>query len=50
LGRADAARLILMGPNAWHAEPAELVDRLAGWEEPVPATVSVSLRTYRRID
>jgi 23S rRNA (guanine745-N1)-methyltransferase len=47
LSRADAARLVLMGPNAWHADPAELAERLATWSEPVAATVSVDLGTYR---
>jgi len=47
LSRADAARLILMGPNAWHADPAGLAERLAAWPEPVAATVSVNLGTYR---
>jgi 23S rRNA (guanine745-N1)-methyltransferase len=47
LSRADAARLVLMGPNAWHADPAELAERLAAWAQPVAATVSVNLGTYR---
>lgn len=44
LRRDEAARFVVMGPNAWHAE--DLTARLAGWPEPVSVTVSVSLRTY----
>jgi 23S rRNA (guanine745-N1)-methyltransferase len=48
LSREEAARFIAMGPNAWHTEPTGLATRLAQWAQPVPVTVSVTLRTYRR--
>jgi 23S rRNA (guanine745-N1)-methyltransferase len=44
LRRDEAARFVVMGPNAWHAE--DLAARLSGWPEPITVTVSVSLRTY----
>jgi 23S rRNA (guanine745-N1)-methyltransferase len=47
LGRDEVARFVAMGPSAWHAEPAALAARLAGWAEPIQVTVSVSLRIYQ---
>jgi 23S rRNA (guanine745-N1)-methyltransferase len=47
LSRADAGRLVGMGPNAWHTDAARLTEHLARLTEPVPATASVTLRTYR---
>lgn len=48
LSRDETARFVAMGPSAWHTEPAALGARLAQWTEPVPVTVSVTLRTYLR--
>jgi 23S rRNA (guanine745-N1)-methyltransferase len=47
LSRDHAARLLLMGPNAWHADG--LAARLADWTEPVVVTISVQLNTYRPV-
>jgi 23S rRNA (guanine745-N1)-methyltransferase len=47
LTRHEAARFVAMGPSAWHADPAALAERLAGWAEPVAVTVSVDVRRYR---
>ena len=49
LSREETARFVAMGPSAWHTEPGALAARLAQWTEPVPVTVSVTLRTYRRL-
>lgn len=47
LRRDEAARFVLMGPNAWHTEPEGLAARLASWPEPIRVTVSVELAAYR---
>jgi 23S rRNA (guanine745-N1)-methyltransferase len=49
LSRTDAARFVAMGPSAWHTEPTAVADRLARWAEPISVTVSVEIRTYRRL-
>jgi 23S rRNA (guanine745-N1)-methyltransferase len=46
LTRAEAARFVAMGPSAWHRSADEVAQRLAGWAEPVPVTVSVELTSY----
>lgn len=48
LSTADAQRLVLMGPSAWHTDATAMAARLAALDEPVEATVSVTLGTYRR--
>lgn len=48
LTRAEAGQLVTMGPSAWHVDRDDLARRLAGWTEPVTATVSVELTTYQR--
>jgi 23S rRNA (guanine745-N1)-methyltransferase len=40
--------LVAMGPNAFHLSSADLVDRVAGLPDPVPATVAVSVSTWVR--
>jgi 23S rRNA (guanine745-N1)-methyltransferase len=47
LGRSDAARLVAMGPSAWHNDPARATARLARLPEPLSATAAVDLRVYR---
>lgn len=39
--------LVAMGPNAFHVDPAELADQIAGWPQPVPVEVAVTVRTWR---
>jgi 23S rRNA (guanine745-N1)-methyltransferase len=46
LTRADAHRLVAMGPSARHLSPASLGQRLAALPDPVAATVSVTLHHY----
>ncbi len=46
LGREDAARLVAMGPSAWHTEPARLAADLAALPTPLTVSASVSLRCY----
>jgi len=46
LGRDDAARLVSMGPSAWHIDRARLSRRLAEWPEPLRVKASVDLRVY----
>jgi len=48
LPRADLARLVAMGPSAWHQDPVRLAERLARLPEPYPVTLSVRLGVYRR--
>ncbi|KQV26267.1 MULTISPECIES: putative RNA methyltransferase [unclassified Microcella] len=43
LGREELLDLVMMGPNAFHHDRSELVDRLAGWPEPTPVTIAVSV-------
>ena len=46
LGREDAARLVAMGPSAWHTEPARLAADLAALPTPLKISASVSLRRF----
>ncbi|MBB6119857.1 23S rRNA (guanine745-N1)-methyltransferase [Nocardiopsis algeriensis] len=47
LTRADTATVVGMGPSARHIDPAALHARIAALPEPVAATASVRLHTYR---
>jgi 23S rRNA (guanine745-N1)-methyltransferase len=49
LSRIDTTRFVAMGPSAWHTNPTAVAARLARWTEPISVTVSVELRTYRRL-
>jgi 23S rRNA (guanine745-N1)-methyltransferase len=48
LATADAQRLALMGPSAWHTDAAAVDGRLAALAEPVAATLSVTVGVWRR--
>lgn len=48
LGFQDVRAIVTMGPSAWHLNPADLNDRIESLPDPVPATVSVTISTYRR--
>jgi 23S rRNA (guanine745-N1)-methyltransferase len=48
LSRAETARLVAMGPSAWHLDAADLAQRLIEWPEPIRVTVSVTLQIHRR--
>ncbi len=39
--------LVSMGPNAFHADPAALAERIAGLPDPVGVEVAVTVRTWR---
>jgi 23S rRNA (guanine745-N1)-methyltransferase len=43
----DLQRLVLMGPNAFHADPAALHDRIAALPAPTTVTASVTVAAYR---
>nr|MDT0658004.1 23S rRNA methyltransferase [Micromonospora sp. DSM 115978] len=47
LTRREVRTLVGMGPSAWHADPDRLTERLATLAEPVTATASIRLATYR---
>lgn len=47
LDRAAAAALVGMGPSAWHTDPAKVAATLADLPEPITATLSVHLSTWR---
>lgn len=47
LDRAAARDLVLMGPSAFHADPAQLDERLAVLPEPIAATLAVTVAAYR---
>ena len=47
LSPADLERLVLMGPNAFHAAPAALRDRIAALPAPTAVTASVTVAAYR---
>lgn len=47
LSRQDVTAVAAMGPSAWHAEPAQLVERVAALPSVVPVTVSVTMWTFR---
>jgi len=46
LSRADAHRLVAMGPSARHEPPDALAQRLARLPDPLTATISVTLSHY----
>ena len=48
LGAGDLEALVLMGPNAFHTDPAELRRRIEGLPEPIEARASVLLTVWRR--
>jgi 23S rRNA (guanine745-N1)-methyltransferase len=48
LSRTDAARLVGMGPSAWHTRPAEVAQHLSTRAEPLPVKASVTLTMYAR--
>jgi 23S rRNA (guanine745-N1)-methyltransferase len=48
LATADAQRVALMGPSAWHTDVAALAVRLAALAEPITATMSVTVGVWRR--
>jgi 23S rRNA (guanine745-N1)-methyltransferase len=50
LGHRDVAAAVAMGPSAWHADPAELTERIAALPSPMPVTVSVTMWTFRPAD
>jgi 23S rRNA (guanine745-N1)-methyltransferase len=47
LTHPDAARLVAMGPSAWHTSVPETRARLAPLPEPLPVTAAFTLTTYR---
>jgi 23S rRNA (guanine745-N1)-methyltransferase len=47
LSRPEAARLVAMGPSAWHIQPSEVKERLARLPAPIEVTAAVELRRYR---
>lgn len=47
LDRTAARDLVLMGPSAFHADPAQLDERLAALPEPIAATLAVTVAAYR---
>ena len=47
LGHEDVARLVAMGPSAWHVDPEETRRRIARLPEPLEVTASVTLATFR---
>jgi 23S rRNA (guanine745-N1)-methyltransferase len=47
LPHADVERLVAMGPSAWHARAEELTERIAALPDPVRATLSATVATYR---
>jgi 23S rRNA (guanine745-N1)-methyltransferase len=44
---ADLERLVLMGPSAFHTDPAALRDRIAALPSPTAVTASVTIAAYR---
>ncbi len=50
LRHRDVAAVVGMGPSAWHADPAELTERIAALPSPMPVTVSVTMWTFRPAD
>ena len=48
LGAGDLEALVMMGPNAFHTDPAELRRRIEGLPEPIEARASVLLTVWRR--
>lgn len=50
LWRSDVARLVRMGPSAWHVDATTLASRLATIPEPVQVTAAVVLSRFHRPD
>jgi 23S rRNA (guanine745-N1)-methyltransferase len=48
LDHTAVAALVWMGPSARHADPAAMAGAVAQLPDPVPATASVTVSTYRR--
>jgi 23S rRNA (guanine745-N1)-methyltransferase len=46
LAPAEVADLVAMGPSAWHTDPDQVADRVAGHPGPVTITASVTVHTY----
>lgn len=40
-------QLVAMGPNAWHHDPEDVLDRVRELPDPCPVTLSVTLTAYR---
>ncbi len=47
LDHDDVGTLVVMGPSAWHTEPAALSERIAALPVPVRVTASVMVTAYR---
>jgi 23S rRNA (guanine745-N1)-methyltransferase len=47
LSREETARLVAMGPSAWHTTGEGVAQRLATWAEPITVTMSVEVTAYR---
>ncbi|WP_037579330.1 methyltransferase domain-containing protein [Phaeacidiphilus oryzae] len=41
--------VVRMGPSAWHTDPGELRQRIAGLDDPVTVTASVRIDRFRRL-
>jgi len=48
LRHEDVARLVAMGPSAWHVDPAATAARIAALPDPFTMTVSVTVARFRR--
>jgi len=48
LGHHDVAAVVGMGPSAWHADQADLAQRIGDLPEVVTVTASVTVSAYRR--
>ena len=49
LTQEEAVTAVAMGPAAWHADADQLRERLAVLPEPITATVSVTVATFRPV-
>lgn len=47
LDRADAARVVAMGPSAWHTDPVAIRAQIDRLPEPIEITAAVQLSVYR---
>jgi 23S rRNA (guanine745-N1)-methyltransferase len=47
LGRADVRALVLMGPSAWHVDPAAIDAAVAELPDPLAVTLSATVWTFR---
>lgn len=50
LNHKDVAAAVAMGPSAWHADPTILAEGIGDLPDPMPATVAVTLSTFRPTD